>query len=228
MTKQPIFGFPDRRLAFSELDKTASNTDAFDVLRNSDNWPTRTLCLTGPPKCGLTRAAQAWALEKDGVYFTPKDIDNISIKRLARLGEGMTTIDDAEQVSRQDTLLAIMEQHVSRGGRLLLTAHTPPPRWVTEIEDLKSRLNALPVVEILSPDEDTLRKRLIATARDYFMILPADVVNFLALRLDLSYEAIDACVAKISELVSDVDRAPSIPIAREVVLSLGLGDEALE
>ena len=42
------------------------------------------------------------------------------------------------------------------GGGLLLTARTLPATWATELPDLRSRLNALPVAEIGPPDDAVL------------------------------------------------------------------------
>jgi len=105
----------------------------------------------------------------------------------------------------------------SGGGRLLLTAHRAPSQWRSVSPDLKSRLNALPVGEIGPPDDDVLRARLQVAAERRYLRLSPEILNYLVPRLELAYEAVENFMDRLSDAVSEHDRAPSMPLARRVL-----------
>ena len=112
---------------------------------------------------------------------------------------------------------------------MLLTAHRSPSQWRTASADLKSRLNAMPEGEYKAPDDDLVRLRLQAGAERRFMKLSPEVLNYLVPRLELAYEAVENFIDRLSDAVSDNDRAPSLPLARKVLEQMGEGagdDEA--
>ena len=100
---------------------------------------------------------------------------------------------------------------------MLLTANVPPPQWQAPSPDLKSRLNSMPVTEIDPPDEAMMMGRLKAAAVRHFLKLEPDVLKYLVPRLDLSYEAIETFAERLSDGVTDLGRAPSVPLVKEVL-----------
>ena len=116
------------------------------------------------------------------------------------------------------------------GGRLLLTAHRAPSQWRTASPDLKSRLNALPVGEIGPPDDTVVRARLAIAAERRFLRLSPETLNYLVPRLELAYDAVENFMDRLSDAVSDHDRAPSLPLARRVLeqMSEAAGDDVAE
>lgn len=225
MTRQPIFDFPQEALSFAELRITAPNRDAYTQIRRTAEWPQPVMCLLGPPKCGLTTAGLAWALENDGTMYEAKAISKLSAKQAATLTVDAMVIDAADQARKAEPLITLINRTIAEDGRLLLTANAPPSEWRLNLDDLTSRLKSIPIAEILPPDEDTLMRRLVVSARKYYLDIPPDVLNFLTMRLLLSYEMIEDCLRLLSEKVSENERAPSIPLAREVVIMLGLTED---
>jgi chromosomal replication initiation ATPase DnaA len=59
------------------------------------------------------------------------------------------------------------------------------------------------VVEILPPDEAMLTGRLRAAAARHYLKLEPEVISYLAPRLDLTYEAIEAFAEKLSHGVTN-------------------------
>ena len=80
---------------------------------------------------------------------------------------------------------------------------------------------ALPVVEIREPDEEMLKARLESTAARFFLKLEPDLIKYVVPRLELSYTAIEIFIEKLSDKVTETGRAPSVPLARDVVEELG-------
>ena len=80
---------------------------------------------------------------------------------------------------------------------------------------------SLPVVEIHEPDEEMLKARLEAAAARHFLKLEPEVIKYVLPRLELSYAAIEIFIEKLSDKVTEAGRAPSVPLARDVVEELG-------
>jgi chromosomal replication initiation ATPase DnaA len=80
-----------------------------------------------------------------------------------------------------------------------MTARTPPREWQTTIPDLRSRLNALRVIELAAPDDDVLLGLLEKFFRERNIKPDPDVAPYLAIRIERSAAAAAAIVARIDE-----------------------------
>lgn len=218
---QLSLGFPATEPKLTALLVTEANESAVAVLRAPQAWPFHTICLLGPPRSGLSALARAWGREFDGQYYAARDFSRLKTPGLSALAEGYSIVDDADQVKKSENLLTLIDSAAAGGGRVLLTSKRHPSQWPTGSADLKSRLMALPVVEIHEPDEDMLKARLEAAAARYFLKLEPEVIKYMVPRLELSYEAIETFVEKLSDKVTEAGRPPSVPMAREVVENLG-------
>ena len=214
--------FPEAARGFGQLVITPSNQAAVSIVRQPDKWPTPVLCLIGPLRSGRTAILAAWAAEQGGKYLHARDLKSVKPAAMAALAGGRVTVDDADETASDERLLTLINQVAEAGGRLLLAAETSPSQWATHSADLKSRLNSMPIAEIQPPDEDMLVGRLEAAAARHFMKLGDDIIAYLAPRLDLSYDAIERFAEKLSHGVTSTGRAPSVPLAKEVLEAMGL------
>ncbi len=221
---QLSLGFPAKEPTLDALLVTEANESALAVLGAPQTWPFPVICLSGPPRCGLSVLARAWCQEFDGSYHAARDFSRLKSRGLAGLASGFVAVDDADQVKKAENLLTLINSATAEGGHVLLTSQRHPSQWVTQSADLKSRLMALPVVEIGDPDEKMLVARLESAAERHFLKLDREVVKYLVPRLELSYEAIETFVEKLDDKVTETGRAPSVPLAREVVEELGWAD----
>ena len=224
---QPMFGFPAPAGRWKELLEGPFNAAALRLVRQPQDWATPVLCLTGPAKCGLTFLAEAWASHFDGAFLSPAQLAKAARRDLDELGGAHVAVDDAEQAAakHEEALLSLITIVSAGGGRLLLTSHRSPSKWRTGSPDLRSRLNALPLGEIGMPDEEGLRARLIVAAERRFLRLSPETLSYLVPRLELAYEAVEDFMDRLSASVSDVDRAPSVPLARNVLGRMQGADE---
>ncbi|MEZ5954547.1 MAG: DnaA/Hda family protein [Hyphomonas sp.] len=216
------FAFPEAHPGFERLVVTQSNRPAISIVRQADKWPMPVLCLVGPLRSGRTAILSAWCSENDGKYVQAKDMTRLKPAQVTALASGKVALDDAEDAGDGEALLSLLNQLGAQGGRLLLASSRSPSQWLTSSADLKSRLNSMPIAEIQPPDEAMLQGRLQAAAGRHFMKLEDDVIAYLSPRLDLSYEAIEAFVEKLSHGVTSTGRAPSVPLAKEVLEAMGL------
>ncbi|KCZ51648.1 hypothetical protein HY2_01460 [Hyphomonas pacifica] len=203
---------------------TAANETAVSILRGPESWPFPVVCVTAPARAGLTALGRAWCQKFEGRFYSAQEFSRMREKELSTLAGTYVVIDDADQVKKMDRLLTLINMISANAGRVLLTSRRSPGQWQTSSADLKSRLNALPVIEIDDPDEPMLKVRLEMAARKHFLKLDPEVVKYLVPRLDLSYEAIETFAEKLSERITLTGRAPSVPLAREVLEELGWSD----
>lgn len=218
-----MFGFPAPDAQWNDLLQGVSNAAALRIAGNPEGWATPVLCITGPAKCGLSFLAAAWAARFGGEVLTAAELAKAGRRGLDALAGRHVAVDDADLAAgkHEEALLSLINLVAAGGGRLLLTSHRAPSQWRTASADLKSRLNALPVGEIGQPDDAAVRARLeIAAARRYLRLAP-ETLNYLVPRLELAYEAVENFMDRLSEAVSDHDRAPSLPLARRVLEAMG-------
>ena len=219
---QLSFAFPAEPLRFEDLVVTPSNQTAIGVVRQPGKWPMLVLCLTGPPCCGLTTILRAWCAETDGACLTAADCSKLKPAEIDAIAGGMVAVDNADTIKKNEQLLSLINRIGEEGGRLLLASTRSPSQWPVTSADLKSRLNSMPVAEIQAPDEAMLAGRLRAAVARRFLKLEPEVVTYLSPRLDLTYEAIEAFAEKLSHGVTTTGRAPSVPLAKEVLEAMGL------
>lgn len=221
--QQPMFGFPAPAAAWDDLLSGAHSAAALRIAGKPEGWATPVLCITGPDKCGLSFLAEAWANRFGGVVLTAAELARAGRRGLDPLAGHHVAFDDADIAAgrHEEALLSLINLVAAGGGRLLLTAHRPPSQWRTGSADLKSRLNALPVGEIGQPDDAVIRARLEIAAARRFLRLAPETLNYLVPRLELAYEAVENFMDRLSDAVSDHDRAPSLPLARRVLEEMG-------
>ena len=93
---------------------------------------------------------------------------------------------------------------------------------------MSSRLAALPAVEIAPPDDSLLAAVLVKQFADRQVAVAPEVIAYLAARLERSFAAAAEAARALDEAALAGARAPSIPLAREVLgLGQGLGQETV-
>ncbi|MEO1027746.1 MAG: DnaA/Hda family protein [Pseudomonadota bacterium] len=225
-THQFSLDFQNQPVSFAQLVVTGINQVAISAIRAPDRWPGGVFCLVGPPKCGLTTAAHAWAGEFSGQVlseaqvnaFSPQDIEPIAAEHIA--------IDRADLIENETVLLTLLNLVPRRGGVVLFTSRKNPALWEVQSADLKSRLVAMPTARIAPPDEEMIKAHLEETGRQKHIKLEPHVVSYLATRLETSYWALDRFMRRLDQHISDTGRGATIPEVKKVLLDLAEEDEA--
>lgn len=169
------------------------------VVKLVDAWPdwqAPVQLLIGPPASGKTHLVRVWQGRSGAVALDPA---HLGIALLDRLVSGSSiVVEDADRAGYDEkTLFHLL--NLAREKRLfvLLTARVSPNRWNTSLADLTSRLSAVPVTEIGTPDEALLRTVMLKQFADRQLNIDPKVLAFLALRIDRSLEAAAAAVEAV-------------------------------
>jgi chromosomal replication initiation ATPase DnaA len=197
--------------SFDEFVRGPSNAEAAAAVEAWPAWRDGCLALIGPKGSGKSHLARAWAASV-GALVVSADVPDVA----AAQGRPVL-MEDADREVPTEGLFHLINLAARPGGGLLLTARTRPVTWPTEIPDLRSRLNALPVVEIASPDDTVLEGVLRRFFRDRNIRPPEAVYPYLLARMGRSIPDAAEIVRRLDEAGDDGFRPITRVLAREVL-----------
>lgn len=181
---------------------SSSNAAAVAMLDAWPNWPGGKLVLVGPEGSGKTHLAHAWAA---------------SVEALTRSADEARPmlIEDADRHGSEESLFHLLNR-ADTGDSLLITSRTAPSTWSTSLPDLRSRLNALTVVNI-GPADDALLLSVIQKLFSERNIRPrSDLGPYVIRRIERSVAAAREFVLAIDELAAVEKREVNIGLARRL------------
>jgi len=181
------------------------------VLDDWPNWHGGCLALVGPEGSGKTHLGRAWSERVGAVVLDPNSTD------LTTAVGRPVLVDDAHK-ALPETLFHLINMAGSGGG-LLLTAPTPPISWSTDLPDLRSRLNALPVAQIGEPDDVVLEGVLRKFFRERNIRPTEDVYPYLMWRIERSVRVAREIVARLDEAADAEQREITRALARQILES---------
>lgn len=209
------------RSAFGERDflVSPSNKDAVAWLDLWPNWPNQTMVIYGPADCGKTHLARVWQARNGAHLISPGNLtENFFPSQLD--GIEACIIDDVEKLADESALLHLHNILGEREGHLLLTSRTPPARWQLKLADLRSRMKAATAVKVGLPDDTLIRAILIKLFADRQLHIGSEVINFLITRIERSFTFANRLVRLMDEAALAGQRRITVPLAREVIMSL--------
>jgi chromosomal replication initiation ATPase DnaA len=187
-----------------------------DAVRMIDGWPPHgsgALALIGPKGGGKTHLAMAWAARTRARVLSPPPTATAEWA----WSSGAAVVDDADAADHGEGFFHLLNTASRPDCCLLLTGETPPNQWTVDVPDLRSRLNALPVVELGEPDDAVLRGLLIKLFEDRNIRPPADLLAYLVRRIERSAAAARAIVKALDEAASAEGRPVSRVLARQIL-----------
>ena len=200
-----------RPSSFARADFVVSESNRI-ALRALDDWPSwhdGCLALIGPEGAGKTHLARAWADRASALQVDPLATD------LAAVRGKPVLMEDADQ-AHPETLFHLINMAAPSGG-LLLTARSHPRSWSAELPDLRSRLNALPVVEIGEPDDEVLEGVLRKFFRERNIKPSDDVYPYLIRRIERSVRVAREVVARLDEAADAEQREITRSLAKQIL-----------
>lgn len=195
------------RLGAEDFIVSDSNRAAVEWLGRPEAWPMPRCLVIGPPASGKSHLAGL-----------------VAARTGARLIESADMMTDGEALF-----------HAWNGASatrpLLMTARVLPRFWAHRLPDLASRLAATPLVTIAEPDDALLMALLTKRFADHGLRVGDDVIQWLALRLERSFSALESAVQQLDALSLAERRDITVPLARaalEQQLALDLDDAMVD
>ncbi len=184
------------------------------------NWQNHVQLLLGPQASGKTHLARVWQALSGAKALAP---ETLVMSVLDGLDEATPlVVEDADRIAYDEkALFHLLNLAREKGLYVLITAESAPSRWGLELPDLKSRLNAVPAVEIGAPDEALIRTVLLKHFADRQLDIDPKVLTYLALHVDRSLAAAAAAVAAVDRAALASGRKISRQLVIEALAASG-------
>jgi len=199
---------------------SACNAEAAARIDAWPRWTLGALALVGPAGAGKTHLARAWAQKAEARVATFASLDTE-----AESG-GPLLIEDADRGYTEEQLFHLLNRAGDPERGLLITARSRPATWTAALPDLRSRLNALPVVELDQPDDGVLRGALRRLFAERLIRPPPELIDYLVARMERSVPAAAALVDRLEAASCGQQRPLNRSLVREV-LALDSGIDEL-
>jgi chromosomal replication initiation ATPase DnaA len=215
MTAQLPFAF-EHRAAMGNEDflVTGCNAEAVAWLDRWPEWPAPGLVIHGPPGCGKTHLAHVWRARTGAALVAAEALATTDPVALMA-GSRCCVVEDADRGVDERALLHLYNLAAELSGYLLITAGRPPSRWDLSLADLRSRLTAAPAVVVKAPDDALMSAVLAKLFADRQIQVGQDVIDFLLVRLERSFDAARRAVAVIDAAALAAHRRITVPLVRD-------------
>lgn len=195
-----------------------SNAEAVAAVEAWPSWLGGCLAVVGPKGVGKSHLARAWAASADALVVDAQAPD------IGAAAGRPVLLEDADRGFSTEGLFHLINVAARDGGGLLLTARTRPASWATALPDLRSRLNAFPVVEIGPPDDTVLEGVLRRFFEARNIRPPEAVYPYLLARMPRSIPDAAAIVKRLDEAGDEGFRPVTRALAREILEAQGTLD----
>ncbi|MBP7002899.1 DnaA/Hda family protein [Amaricoccus sp.] len=186
-------------------------------------WPSGRLAVAGPPGAGKTHLAHVWAARSAARILPAEALptldlaagvsDALAVEDVDRLAD----LAPAERRAAEEALFHLCNRLAAGGGSLMVSGRAAPARWRLDLPDLASRLAVAPVATLAPPDDALLAAVLVKLFADRGVGVAPPVIRFLVARIDRSFEAAEAVVARLDRAGLARGRPITVPLAAEAL-----------
>jgi chromosomal replication initiation ATPase DnaA len=189
-----------------------ANAAGLALIDRWPDWPNRVMLLVGPEGSGKSHLAAIWA-EQSGARSTSAHALTATDVPGA-LATGALVIEDLKPADIDErALFHLLNLAREDNAFVLMTARVPPTE--VELRDLRSRLRAVPNVQLLPPDDLLFRALIVKFCADRQLIIDEAVVSYLASRLERSYAAVRQAVERLDAEALRLGRPVTRALAAE-------------
>lgn len=204
---------------------SASNRLAVELVDAYPAWRDRAVVLVGPEGSGKTHLAHVWQLNSDAAIVSAGGISEAVMAEHAR--RRAIVVEDIDRgLADEHVLFHLLNQLRDLGGHVLLTARNAPGAWTVAMPDLRSRVRALPVVNVGEPDEALLRAVLLKLLADRQLMASPSAITHLARHMERSMSMALQIVETLDRRVWQSKQPVTRDLARDVLAAITGGDSA--
>jgi chromosomal replication initiation ATPase DnaA len=198
-----------------------ANAAGLTLIDSWPDWPNRVMLLLGPEASGKSHLASIWA-EQSGARSTSAHALTAA-EVPGTLATGALVIEDLKPANVDErALFHLLNLAREDGAFVLMTARAPPTE--VELRDLRSRLRAVPTVQLLPPDDHLFRALIVKFCADRQLAVDESIVSYLTTRLERSYAAVRRTVELLDAEALRLGR----PVTRALAAELLRGNDPVE
>jgi chromosomal replication initiation ATPase DnaA len=199
---------------------SSSNAAAVELIDRWPAWPHPVCVVLGPQGSGKSHLANVWRLRSSAGLLAASALDERAVAALPEGGALALEDLDREPIDER-ALFHLINRARESGLSVLLTSRTAPGDLEVAVPDLRSRLRALPVVEVHAPDEALLKAVLVKLFADRQLNVDPAVIEFVSVRMERSMAAAARVVGAVDRLALATHRKVTRPLAAEALATLG-------
>jgi len=195
-----------------------ANAAGLALINAWPGWPARTMFLVGPEGSGKSHLAAIWAEQAGARSVSAHALSATAVP--SALVTGALVLEDLKPGEIEErALFHLLNMAREDGAYVLVTARDAPASLPVTLNDLRSRLRAIPVVELLPPDDQLFRALIVKLCADRQLSVDEAVVGYVATRIERSYAAARQAIALLDgeslRLGRPVTRALAAELLRE-------------
>jgi chromosomal replication initiation ATPase DnaA len=195
-----------------------ANEAGLALIERWPDWPNRIMLLVGPEGSGKSHLAAIWAEEAGARSISAHALTPTSVP--GALATGALVVEDLKPGDFDErAMFHLMNLAREDEAFVLMTARVAPSAFEVELRDLRSRLRAVPTVQLLPPDDLLFRGLIVKFCADRQMSIDETVVSYLASRIERSYaaarRAVDLLDTEALRLRRPVTRALAAELLRD-------------
>jgi len=195
-----------------------SNAAGLALVDGWPDWPNRVMMLVGPQGSGKSHLAAIWA-DMAGARLTVAHALTAAAVPGA-FATGALVVQDLDPANIDErALFHLLNLAREDEAYVLITGRQPPSGFEHGLRDLRSRLRAIPVVNLLPPDDQLFRALLVKFCADRQMSVDETVIGYLASRIERSFvaarDAVERLDAEALRLRRPVTRALAVEVLRD-------------
>ncbi len=199
-----------------------SNAAAIELIDAWPHWPHPAAVVVGPRGSGKSHLANVWRLRSTAHLVPAAELSDGVVAALAE--RSALVVEDLDRgIADERALFHLLNRARESAVSVLLTSREAPGDLTFRIPDLRSRLRALPVVELQPPDETLLKAVLVKLFCDRQLNVEPAVIEFLSVRMERSMEAANRVVAAVDRRALETHRKVTRPLAAEALAALTEG-----
>jgi chromosomal replication initiation ATPase DnaA len=193
-----------------------ANAAGLALIDRWPDWPNRIMLLVGPQGSGKSHLAAIWA-ELSGARATAAHALTAETVP-AQLATGALVVEDLRPGDFDErAMFHLMNLARQDEAFVLMTARIAPSAFEVELRDLRSRLRAVPTVNLLPPDDLLFRGLIVKFCADRQMTVDEQVVSYLTTRIERSYDAARQAVALLDTEALRLGRPVTRALAAELL-----------
>jgi chromosomal replication initiation ATPase DnaA len=194
----------------------ACNAAALALVEAWPQWPGNIVILTGPEGCGKSHLAAIWADIAGARTIAARALDRLTVPNA--LATGALVIEDlVPHAFDERALFHLLNLAREEDAFVLMSARAAPAGWTFALPDLASRLKAIPQIALSTPDDVLLRAVLVKSFTDRQIGVDESLIVYLVRRIERSFAAVRAIVARLDEEAMRRKRPLTRALAAEVL-----------
>lgn len=218
---------PNTYLGEEDFLVTPCNETAYTAIKLWPNWQHFALNIYGPKSSGKSHLANIWVNQLQLSLSRPIQIPilsahNINMKNVNKIANEYPyiVVDNLDANINEEAFFHLYNFYNVPNRFILFISEVPPSKLALKLPDLRSRLNIVPCVEILQPDDEMLMALIVKLFNDRQIIISQDILDYILIHTERSFNYISRLVAEIDDISWTYSRAVSINIVKEALENL--------